>query len=488
MFLDPLYDADVLIAGGGPSGSMCAYYLAKAGKKVILMDSESFPRDKICGDFVSPVGLKELINIGISESDDFKKTNVITSATVYLDGKTLITKSLPNIKGLPNYGRVIPRSILDNWLIEAAKKVGTQIISPCALKSYTVHDNYVKVECKQGKNDKHFVVKMLIGADGSNSKVARIMNGIKPDKANRIIAVRAYFENVNCVSEQAQLFFSSKSFPGYSWFFPVDATRANVGIGMTLEVFPKEEINLKELLMNMIESDLSLKAKIGNGQLINKIVGWPLSVYNPNATIVKDRVLLTGDAAGLINSLNGEGIQYALQSGRWAAESVLSCLMSGNLSAKKLKMFERKVRSEIGYSMSLSSIILQLTRNRNLNPMWLTLLKIITAKAKKDEGYANLAGGILSGMIPTNKAITISFLGKTFFECIIFAFRGPYGIFKFIKKVLIFVFEQLLKPFKQISDYWNWIKNITRTSFASILLAIIRTKNANNKNKRADDY
>ena len=460
MFSDIGYDADVLIAGGGPSGSMCAYYLAQAGKKVILIDSESFPRDKICGDFVSPVGLKELINIGISESDDFKKTNVITGATVYLDGKPLITKSLPNIKGLLNYGRVIPRSILDNWLLEAARKAGTQIISPCALKNYTVYDNYVMVECKQGKNDKHFVVKMLIGADGSSSKVARIMNGIKPDQANRIVAVRAYFENVNCVPEQAELFFSSKSFPGYSWFFPVDASRANVGIGMTLEIFPKKEINLKELLMNVVESDLSLKAKIGNGQLVNKIVGWPLSVYNPNATLVKDRVLLIGDAAGLINSLNGEGIQYALQSGRWAAESVLSCLLSGNLSAKKLKIFERKIRSEIGYSMSLSNIIMQLTRNRNLNPMWLTLLKIITTRAKKDEKYANLAGGILSGMIPTNKAITISFLGKTFLQCIAFAFRSPHGIFKVIKKSLIFGFKQLSNLFRQSSEYWNWIKTL----------------------------
>jgi geranylgeranyl reductase family protein len=476
MFSDIGYDADVLIAGGGPSGSMCAYYLAKAGKKVILIDSENFPRDKICGDFVSPVGLKELINIGISESDDFKKTNIITGATVYLDGKPLITKNLPNIKGLPNYGRVIPRLILDNWIVEAARKAGTQIISPCALKNYTVCDNYVMVECKEGKDDKYFIVKMLIGADGSNSKVARIMNGVKPDQGNRIVAVRAYFENVNCVSDQAELFFSSKSFPGYSWFFPVDASRANVGIGMTLEVFPKKEVNLKELLMNVIESDLSLKAKIGNSQLINKIVGWPLSVYNPNATIVKDRVLLIGDAAGLINSLNGEGIQYALQSGRWAAETVLSCLVSGNLSARKLKMFERKVRSEIGYSMSLSNIIMQLTRNRNLNPMWLALLKIITTKAKKDEKYANLAGGILSGMIPTNKAITISFLGKTFLQCIAFAFKGPYGIFKAIKKSLIFGFEQLSKPFKQSSEYWSWIKNITRASFASIRLSVIRTK------------
>ncbi len=111
---DTKYDTDVLIVGGGPSGSLCAYYLAKAGKKVILIDSENFPRDKICGDFVSPVGLNELMEIGIWELDEFQKTNVITGATVYLDGVPLITKSLPDMEGLPNYGRVIPRIILDN--------------------------------------------------------------------------------------------------------------------------------------------------------------------------------------------------------------------------------------------------------------------------------------------------------------------------------------------------------------------------------------
>src|ERR1035437_6662931 len=109
MITDIKYDADVLIVGGGPSGSICAYYLAKEGKKVILIDSESFPRDKICGDFVSPVGLNELKAIGICDFDDFEKTNMITGATVYIDGVPMITKNLPKIEGLPNYGRVIPR-------------------------------------------------------------------------------------------------------------------------------------------------------------------------------------------------------------------------------------------------------------------------------------------------------------------------------------------------------------------------------------------
>ena len=477
------YDADVLIAGGGPSGSMCAYYLAKAGKKVILIDSENFPRDKICGDFVSPIGLKELMNIGISNFDDFKTTNVITGATLYLDGEPLITKDLPNIEGLPNYGRVIPRIILDNWILEEARKQGVQIITPCKLQNYTVCDNGVLIECKQENQEKTFFAKMIIGADGSNSTVARIMNGKKPNQENRIIAVRAYFENINCISDKAELFFTSESFPGYYWFFPTGNKTANVGIGMTLEIFPKEEIHLKELLMDMIERDKALKTRIGNGKLINKIVGWPLSVYNPDTVIVKNRVLLTGDAAGLINSLNGEGIQYAMQSGRWAAESVIRCLSANKLSEESLKIFDTKVRSEIGYGMSVSNIIMQFTRNRNLNPLWMNLLKAIVAQAKQDEQYANIAGGILSGMIPTNKAITISFLGKTFFKSIALAFSGSYGIFKFIKQSVIFCTTTLVQSIKQRKEYWNWTKGIIKTIISSIRIKRYKTKVKNKKVK-----
>lgn len=466
--IETKYDADVLIVGGGPSGSLCAYYLAKAGKEVILIDSENFPRNKICGDFVSPVGLNELMEIGIWDLSDFKKTNVITGATVYLDGVPLITKSLPDMEGLPNYGRVIPRITLDNWILEAARKQGVQIITPCKLESYSVNDNCVNIDCNQEGKQKHFVTKIIIGADGSNSKVARIMHGKKPNPENKIVAVRAYFENTNCISQQAELFFTSKSFPGYYWFFPTSATTANVGIGMMLENFPKEEIHLKNLLLDMIENDESFKSKIGNGKATDKIVGFPLSIYNPKAPLVKDRVLLTGDAAGLVNSINGEGMQYAMQSGRWAAESIITCLGKNDLSAKSLKIFETKVKSEIGYDMSISNIVMQFIRNRNLNPLWLKLLAIMIAQAKKDEKYANIAGGILAGMVPTNTAINFYFIRKSLFRGLIFPFKGTFGIFTFLKNSITFGATSFFLAIKQRAEYWNWIKNI----FSSILSAI----------------
>ena len=277
--VDIKYDADVLIVGGGPSGSVCAYYLAKAGKKVILIDSANFPRDKICGDFVSPIGLNELKNIGIWELEGFKKTQLIFGATVFINGEPLITNRLPQIKGLPNHGRVIPRVILDNWLVEAAREQGAEIVTPCKLKHYSVHENHVKIICEQNGHEKHFIAKVLIGADGSNSKVASIIRGEKLKPENKIVAVRAYYENLDCHSTQAELFFSSKCFPGYFWFFPTSATTANVGIGMMLESFPKEQKNLQTLLMDMIENDLSFKAIIGKGKIVNRVVHVLSGIY-----------------------------------------------------------------------------------------------------------------------------------------------------------------------------------------------------------------
>ena len=369
-----------------------------------------------------------------------------------------------------NYGRVISREILDTLILDAARNQGVKVITPCKLENYTICENSVTIECKQENAEVTFLVKLLIGADGSNSTVARIMHGKKVSPENRIVAVRAFYENVNCISHQAELFFTSKSFPGYYWFFPTGPTTANIGVGMMLEHFPRQNVNLKELLTDIIENDESLKQKIGNGKLVDTISGWPLSIYNPDSIIVKDRLLLTGDAAGLINSINGEGIQYALQSGRWAAESVIYCLSSDNLSAEALKIFDVKVRREIGFDMSLSNLVLQFIRNRNLNPLWIKLLKIFIAQAKKDEKYMTIAGGILAGMVPINKAISFYFIRKSLFQTIVMAFDPPFRIFKFIKQSIAFSCNIISQSFKQRDEYWKWTKGIKKAIFLSLSL------------------
>jgi len=410
---------DVLIVGAGPGGSALATYLARDNIKVILIDSQSFPRDKVCGDFVGPVALAELQKLGIAGLDEYPKTNLINRAALYLDGQEIINQSIPRIEGIPFYGRVIPRIILDDWIFKKAINSGVQTYENVRLKNYEIDQNMVRAEVLEKGKTKIITAKLIIGADGSSSTVARIYHGVKPSATDKILAVRAYYKHINGPQDQCDLFFTKDSFPGYYWLFPTGNGKANIGVGMVLETLPKNETHLNELLNTLINKDKSLSARIGNGQAVGKIAGWPLSTYNPKNKIIGNRLMLIGDAAGLINSLNGEGIQYTLLSARWAADTIRQCAKHGAYHKEALKSYDDVIEEKLRYDLALSNMIIQFIRNRTLNPLWMELLRILVARAKVDDKYAAIAGGILAGLQPANKAISPQFIMSTLVQCML---------------------------------------------------------------------
>jgi hypothetical protein len=149
------------------------------------------------------------------------------------------------------------------------------------------------------------------------------------------------------------------------------------------------------------------------------IAGWPLATYSPNRPVISDRVLLVGDAAGLINPLNGEGIQFALQSGRWAAETALRCLWQRTFAREALGAYQRKIERELRYDMAISGMIIQMIRNRDFNPFWLWALRIISARAKSDPVYGRLAAGMVAGVVSTRNALSARVLGGTVEQAIL---------------------------------------------------------------------
>jgi menaquinone-9 beta-reductase len=409
------FDSDVLIVGAGPAGSSAAYYLSKSGIKVLLLDRQTFPRDKVCGDFVSPVAIRELQALGVTELPEFKKTNVVTKATIHLDGKELITNAMPYFAGLEPNSRVIPRKTMDNWILYAAKKAGAVVLEDVLVTDFSVEKNFVKIHAKDSKGPRSFCSRLLIGADGSNSLVAHVLRGYSPPKTDRIVGVRGYYENVEGESSDAEMFFASKSFPGYCWLFPTGKGEANVGVGVLLETFPRGN-QPKELLNQLISEDPGLKKRLANAKLKEPVQAWPLCVYNPDLPIVGNRVMLIGEAAGLVNSLNGEGIQYALLSGKWAAQIAQLSMGKDDFSANALSAYSKRVENELGYGFKLSTLIVQFIRNRNLNPLWLQTFEAMVARAKSDQQYANLAGAILAGLVPPTEALTPEFMLSTLQE------------------------------------------------------------------------
>jgi menaquinone-9 beta-reductase len=416
-------DADAVVVGGGPAGSAAAALLAARGFSAILVDRASFPRDKVCGDFVGPAALAELADLGVAAGEDFGATNKLSDLALHVDGRKLAGGLLPQVPGLPPCGRVIPRLQLDAWVLQAARRAGATVLGGRRVAGIERAPDAVTVRGLSSAGPWELRARLLFGADGSNSTVARALRGAPPPRRDRILAVRAYFEDVTGPAGQGDLYFCGDSFPGYHWLFPAGGARANVGVGMVQATYPRGRANLRELLLRLIAEDAALRQRLEGARMRGGVLGSPLTTYDPRLPLVGDRVMLLGDAAGLINPLNGEGIQYALQSARWAVDVAADRLRSGELDAAALAAYERRVHESLRQDMALSRLIVQLIRNRALNPVWLQALRIIAARAATDPDYAYRVGCVLTGLSPAISTLGAGVVAKTVEQALLTAWQ-----------------------------------------------------------------
>jgi menaquinone-9 beta-reductase len=400
------FDCDVAVVGAGPAGASTAAHLSRSGLSVWLLDQKRFPRDKVCGDLVGPVALAELAGLGLDLRPDYGATNQVRRAALAVNGEVLITSSLPEVGALPPFGRVVPRLELDTWIVDAARAAGARLLEgQRAARMEHVADG-VSLGIVEGRSTRSIRTRVVIGADGSTSRTAEWLRGRPLDKRRRMIAVRAYYDGVEGPSDRADLYFAERSFPGYFWIFPTGGGRANVGIGTVLRTAPPSADHLRDLLLALVREDRAIARRLGAARLDGKVVGWPLTTFDHRLPIVGDRMVLVGDAAGLINPLNGEGIQYALLAGRWAAHVVAQALRRGDCSSASLSPYARTVANGLRYDMALAQMIVELIRNRSLNAVWLRSLKVLAARARADPAYARIAGGVLAGLLPASDLVS----------------------------------------------------------------------------------
>jgi geranylgeranyl reductase family protein len=294
---------DVVVVGGGPAGSAAALRARqlRADAQVLLLDAADFPRDKACGDGIAPHAADELAMLGALDAlDGYPPVRRLRVSSP--GGREVLAEPRR-----PNY--VVPREVFDARLVAAAVRAGVTVRRG-RVRRLTVRDGWVEL-------DGEVAGRVVVGADGASSTVRRQLEVARTPPAHTAIAVRGYAPAPAGVPEQ-RIAMVAQGWPAYAWSFPIGDGRANVGFGKLTTRIGEEgrggRAELYDRLAELLPDSPADPATLRAHHL-------PLSSGRPRQP--DGRVLLAGDALSLINPLTGEGIYYALLSGRLAAEAAI---------------------------------------------------------------------------------------------------------------------------------------------------------------------
>lgn len=334
---------DVVVVGAGPGGTTCALALKDSGLKVAIIDKCDFPRDKVCGELMHRKTVETITSIIPAFDQEFKKypkTLVLKRTKMHYKGKTVTY----NWEG-ESY--TCPRIHFDNFLLNKVKEAGNiSIFTNTTPDKFITDESGVTITLKN--SDHTFRAKVIIGADGVNSVVAKQLANKTINKEHYLGAVRTYYSNITDLqSNTSEIFFNSKFHLNCLWVFPVEGGQANVGFGLLSSDISKKKINLKEAFYQYFKIDKDLEEKFKNAKQEGALEGFGVSLGSVMGTVSGNRFLLIGDAASLTNPISGTGMGNAVVSGKLAADQVKECFRQQNFSASFIHAYDELLDKHI---------------------------------------------------------------------------------------------------------------------------------------------
>jgi len=325
--------ADVIVVGAGPAGSSAAWWCAQAGLDVVVLEKATFPREKVCGDGLTPRGVKALDDMGIDTSP--AAGWVRHKGLRVQGGGQVVEVDWPTLCSWPAYSLVRRRSELDALLADHAAVAGARVHTGVTVTEPLLDDagRVVGVRAETGPDREPIVWRapLVVSAEGLSGRLAKSLGLVRREDRPLGVAVRRYVRTPRSHDDYLDLSFdltehgpSRDSMPGYGWVFGMGDGTANVGFGL-LDTRRSTGADHRAVLRDWLAT-FPAKDQLSEEFAVTPLrgAGLPMALHRQPA--YTRGLLLTGDAAGTVNPFNGEGISYAMETGRMAAETAADAL------------------------------------------------------------------------------------------------------------------------------------------------------------------
>jgi len=366
-------DADVIVVGAGPSGSSAAYWLAGAGLDVLLLEKTSFPREKVCGDGLTPRGTRALVDMGIDVSEEAGWLH--NRGLRVIGGGQRLLLDWPELTSFPSYGLVRPRADLDALLANQAVKAGAIMHENTSITE-PVLDTAGRVVGVQGrtaeKRPVEYRAQLVLTCEGVSGKLGQHLGVHRNDKRPLGVAVRRYYTSPKTHDDYLESWLElwdgpvdhSNLLPGYGWIFGMGDGTVNAGLGVLNSSAGFQKTDYRTMLTAWLDNtpeEWGLREANATGP--TRGAALPMG-FNRTPHYTRG-LLLVGDAGGSVNPFNGEGIPYAMESGKFAAEAVVQALArpDGPARERALQAYPARMRDEWGAYYRLGAAFVRLIGN-----------------------------------------------------------------------------------------------------------------------------
>ncbi len=368
----PAGEADVIVVGAGPAGSTTAAYLARHGLDVIALEKAHFPREKVCGDGLTPRATRQLIRLGIDTSEEAGWLHN-RGLRVYAGRREPFHFDWPELRDFPSHGLVRPRADFDDLLAKHAVASGARLLEGANVTAPVLDERSGRIVGVTTKTGEEYRAPVVVAADGNSARLAISMGINKLDRRPMGVAVRTYYTTPRHDDDYLESWLElwdgepgrSTLMPGYGWVFGMGDGTSNVGLGVLNTSKGFGRTDYRELLRRWL-ANTPEEWGFREENRTHPIQGAALPMGFNRQPHYGRGLLLVGDAGGMVSPFNGEGIAYAMEAAEYAAEAVADAHSRGidtRAAERALQGYPVRLRAELGGFFRLGTIFVHLIGN-----------------------------------------------------------------------------------------------------------------------------